>query len=133
MLRSARAEIGAAVSWATDCKRGADVDRLLGSQPILARNPSAVYQLTKMVHRNRLGAAFAATVLLLLVAFAVIASVQARAIARQRDRAEAERLGAAVDAAIAAVGQAQADRPRFTEPQRRLVERFWEYRAFSTP
>jgi tetratricopeptide (TPR) repeat protein len=69
---------------------GDDVDRFLGSQPILARNPSAVYQLTKMVHRNRLGAAFAATVLLLLVAFAVIASVQARAIARQRDRAEAE-------------------------------------------
>ena len=41
------------------------------SQPILARTPSAVYQLTKMVQRNRLGAAFAATVLLLLVVFAI--------------------------------------------------------------
>ncbi len=69
---------------------GDDVDRFLGSQPILARSPSAVYQLTKMVQRNRLGAAFAATVLLLIVAFAVTASVQGRAVARQRDRAEAE-------------------------------------------
>jgi hypothetical protein len=45
------------------------------------------------------------------------------ACARDGNFAEAERLGAAVDAAIAAVGQEQADRPRFTEPQRRLVER----------
>jgi eukaryotic-like serine/threonine-protein kinase len=36
------------------------------------------------------GAAFAATVLLLLVAFAVTATVQSRAVARQRDRAEGE-------------------------------------------
>jgi len=69
---------------------GDDVDRYLSSQPILARAPSAVYQLTKMVQRNRLGAAFAATVLLLLVVFAVTATVQARAVARQRDRAEEE-------------------------------------------
>ena len=69
---------------------GDDVDRFLGSQPILARSPSAMYQLTKMVQRNRLGAAFAATVLLLLVVFAVTATVQSRAVARQRDRAEAE-------------------------------------------
>ena len=69
---------------------GDDVDRYLASQPILARTPSAAYQLTKMVQRNRLGAAFAATVLLLLVVFAVTATVQARAVARQRDRAEEE-------------------------------------------
>jgi tetratricopeptide (TPR) repeat protein/tRNA A-37 threonylcarbamoyl transferase component Bud32 len=69
---------------------GDDVDRFLSSQPILARSPSAIYQLTKMVQRNRLGAAFAATVLLLLVTFAVTASVQSRAVARQRDRAEEE-------------------------------------------
>jgi tetratricopeptide (TPR) repeat protein/tRNA A-37 threonylcarbamoyl transferase component Bud32 len=69
---------------------GDDVDRYLSSQPILARSPSAMYQLTKMVQRNRLGAAFAATVLLLLVVFAVTATVQSRAVARQRDRAEEE-------------------------------------------
>ncbi len=67
-----------------------DVDRYLASQPILARSPSAAYQLSKMVQRNRLGAAFAATVLVLLVAFAVTATVQSRAVARQRDRAEEE-------------------------------------------
>jgi serine/threonine-protein kinase len=69
---------------------GSDVDRYLGSQPILARSPSAVYQLTKMVQRNRLGAAFAATVLLLLAVFAVTATLQSRAVVRQRDRAEEE-------------------------------------------
>jgi serine/threonine protein kinase/tetratricopeptide (TPR) repeat protein len=67
-----------------------DVERYLTSQPILARPPSAVYQLGKMIQRNRLGAAFAATVLLLLVAFGVTATVQARTIALERDRAEAE-------------------------------------------
>ncbi len=67
-----------------------DVGRYLDSQPIQARPPSAAYQLRKMVQRNRLAAGFAATVLLLVVAFGVTAALQARAIARQRDRAEAE-------------------------------------------
>jgi serine/threonine protein kinase/Flp pilus assembly protein TadD len=69
---------------------GDDVDRYLSSQPILARSPSAAYQLTKMVQRNRLGAAFAATVLVLLAVFGVTSTVQSRAVARQRDRAESE-------------------------------------------
>jgi serine/threonine protein kinase len=67
-----------------------DVDRYLASQPILARAPSAVYQLRKMVQRNRLGAAFAATVLALVVVLAVTMTVQAGRIARERDRAEGE-------------------------------------------
>ena len=49
-----------------------------------------MYQLTKMVQRNRLGAAFAATVLLLLVVFGITATLQCRAVALQRDRAEDE-------------------------------------------
>ncbi|MBT8247312.1 MAG: serine/threonine-protein kinase, partial [Acidimicrobiia bacterium] len=69
---------------------GEDVDRYLGSQPIQARPPSAVYQLKKMVQRNRLGAAFAATVLALLVGFGVTMTAQARRIALERDRAENE-------------------------------------------
>jgi len=69
---------------------GDDIVRYLGSQPILARTPSAMYQLTKMVQRNRLGAVFAGTVLLLLVVFAVTTTVQSREVARQRDRAEEE-------------------------------------------
>jgi len=67
-----------------------DVGRYLDSQPIQARPASAAYQLRKMVQRNRLAAGFAVTVLLLVVAFGVTASLQARAIARQRDRAESE-------------------------------------------
>ena len=67
-----------------------DVERYLGSQPILAHPPSAVYQLKKMVQRNRLGAAFAATVLGLLVVLAATMTVQAGRIARERDRAENE-------------------------------------------
>jgi tetratricopeptide (TPR) repeat protein/tRNA A-37 threonylcarbamoyl transferase component Bud32 len=69
---------------------GDDVDRYLCSQPILARAPSATYQLTKMIQRNRLGAAFATTVLILLVVLAATMSVQAGRIARERDRAERE-------------------------------------------
>jgi tetratricopeptide (TPR) repeat protein/tRNA A-37 threonylcarbamoyl transferase component Bud32 len=67
-----------------------DIERYLSSQPILARAPSAVYQLKKMVQRNRLGAAFAATVLALLVVLAVTMTIQAGRIARERDRAETE-------------------------------------------
>jgi tetratricopeptide (TPR) repeat protein/tRNA A-37 threonylcarbamoyl transferase component Bud32 len=67
-----------------------DVERYLSSQPILARAPSAVYQLKKMVQRNRLGAAFAATVLALVVVLAVTMTIQAGRIARERDRAETE-------------------------------------------
>jgi tetratricopeptide (TPR) repeat protein/tRNA A-37 threonylcarbamoyl transferase component Bud32 len=67
-----------------------DIDRYLGSQPVLARSPSAIYQLSKMVQRNRLGASFAGTVLMLLFAFAVTATVQSQAVVRQRDRAEEE-------------------------------------------
>jgi len=67
-----------------------DVGRYMDSQPIQARPPSAAYQLRKMVQRNRLAAGFAATLLLLVVAFAGVATIQARAVSRQRDRAEAE-------------------------------------------
>ena len=56
----------------------------------VARPPSAAYQLRKMVERNRLAATFATVVLLLTVAFAVTATLQAGAVTRQRDRAEAE-------------------------------------------
>ncbi len=69
---------------------GEDVQRYLTSQPILARPPSATYQLKKMIQRNRLGAAFAATVLVLLVAFGVTMAVQAKRIAAERDRANTE-------------------------------------------
>jgi serine/threonine protein kinase/Tfp pilus assembly protein PilF len=67
-----------------------DLRRYLGSQPILARPPSAVDLLRKMVRRNPLPAAFAASVLVLLVAFAGAMGWQARRVAIERDRAEGE-------------------------------------------
>ena len=48
---------------------GDDVGRYLESQPILARPPSAVYQIRKMISRHRLPFAFAALLLVLVVAF----------------------------------------------------------------
>jgi tetratricopeptide (TPR) repeat protein/tRNA A-37 threonylcarbamoyl transferase component Bud32 len=67
-----------------------DIERYLSNHPILARPPSAAYQVRKLVERNR--AAFAASVaaLLLLVAFAITMTVQARRIALARDRASQE-------------------------------------------
>jgi tetratricopeptide (TPR) repeat protein len=67
-----------------------DVHRFLTLQPILARPPSTLYQLRKLVSRNRIPAAFAATLLALLVAFAATMAFQARRIAQERDNAEEE-------------------------------------------
>ncbi len=67
-----------------------DVLRFLQSQPILARPPSAAYQLRKMVSRNKLAVAFAASVMLLLVAFAVAMAGLSVRLARERDRANQE-------------------------------------------
>jgi eukaryotic-like serine/threonine-protein kinase len=52
-----------------------DIERLRASQPILARPPSAAYQLRKLIARNRLPSALVAGIALLLVGFAVAMSV----------------------------------------------------------
>jgi len=67
-----------------------DVKRYLANHPILARPPSTMYQLRKMFQRHRLGFAFAASVVLLLVALAVTMTIQAGLIASERDRANLE-------------------------------------------
>ncbi|NNE10408.1 MAG: serine/threonine protein kinase, partial [Gemmatimonadetes bacterium] len=79
-----------------------DIERHLANQPILARPPSTIYQLKKLVTRNKLPFAFAATVVLLLAGFGVWMSVLfARAeIARQESEAVTDFLSdmlAAVD------------------------------------
>ena len=65
----------------------ADIDRYLHHQPIVARPPSAVYRAKKFVRRHRVGVGVASTLAILLVAFSVTTAVQARRIARERDRA----------------------------------------------
>ena len=67
-----------------------DIQRYRSNQPIQARPPSTAYQVRKLVSRHRLGFGFSAAVLMLLVIFAGAVTVQARRIARERDRANQE-------------------------------------------
>jgi eukaryotic-like serine/threonine-protein kinase len=67
-----------------------DVARYLDGRPILARPPSALYQIRKLVVRHKIPFAAAAALLVLLVGFAVAMTLQARRIAAERDRANRE-------------------------------------------
>jgi len=71
-----------------------DIDRFLRSEPISARPPSTIYQLRKLAGRHRWPFAFAATFVVLLIAFVVTLSVQLQAQRRERARAEEEALKA---------------------------------------
>ena len=68
----------------------ADVERYLQNRPVEARPASASYRLRKYVRRNRAGVAVAALLVLLMAGFAVREFLQARRIARERDRANVE-------------------------------------------
>ncbi len=80
---------------------GEDISRFLSNQPILARPPSAIYQLRKMAVRHKLGFAFAACLLVLISVFSIGISMQARRIALERDRANGEASRANLEAAAA--------------------------------
>ncbi len=67
-----------------------DIERYLHGQPILARPPSAVYQLRKMIGRHKAGFAFGVALLALGIAFAVSMAVLSARLAAARDRAERE-------------------------------------------
>jgi len=67
-----------------------DVRRHLGNEPVSAGPPSATYRAGKFVRRHRFGVAAAATLVVLLTAFAVAMVMQAGRIARERDRANRE-------------------------------------------
>jgi eukaryotic-like serine/threonine-protein kinase len=66
---------------------GADIRRHLRDEPVSAGPPSAMYRASKFIRRHRFGVISAGTVLLLLIIFAVAMAVQARRIAKERDRA----------------------------------------------
>ena len=55
----------------------ADVKRFLTGEAVLAHAPSAAYQLRKLMRRHRLAFAFGATVLTLVLAFGIVATVLA--------------------------------------------------------
>ncbi len=66
-----------------------DLERYLTHQPVRARGPNRWYTLRKFVRRNRMGVAFAATVVVGLVAFAVTTAVQAARIQARQEQGEA--------------------------------------------
>ena len=72
--------------YGSPAELAADLERHLNDEPVLARPPSVVYQLQKLITRHKLPAAFAGLVLLLVVGFGIGMSVlYARAV-----RAEAK-------------------------------------------
>ena len=64
-----------------------DIRRHLEGRPVRARPDTLGYRAGKFVQRHRAAVASAAVILTLLVGFAVMASVQAARVARERDRA----------------------------------------------
>ncbi len=73
-----------------------DIERYLTNQPILARPPSTIYQLKKLVARNKLPFAFASLLALSLVGFAIGMGVLYTRAEAERRNAEAERRNAEV-------------------------------------
>jgi serine/threonine protein kinase/Tfp pilus assembly protein PilF len=75
-----------------------DVGRYLNNEPILARPPSAAYQLSKLVARHRTAFGFACTLFVLLLAFGVTMSVMFDRQRQERLRADRERERALIEA-----------------------------------
>jgi non-specific serine/threonine protein kinase/serine/threonine-protein kinase len=68
----------------------ADLQRYLHNEPVLASPPSTVYRVGKFVRRHRAGVGVAVAAGVLIVAFGATMAIQARRIARERDRASLE-------------------------------------------
>lgn len=68
-----------------------DVERYLSDQPILARPPSAAYQMRKLIARHKVPFVFAATLLVLMMASAVTMVFLYHGQRRERIRADLER------------------------------------------
>lgn len=68
-----------------------DIERYLKNQPILARPPSAAYQMRKLIARHRTPFALAAALVLLLIAFAVTMAFMFGVQRRERLRADRAR------------------------------------------
>jgi len=65
----------------------ADIQRHLQDQPVLAGPPSASYRASKFIRRHRFGVGVAVAAVVLLIGFATTMALQARRIAKERDRA----------------------------------------------
>ncbi len=74
--------------YGTASELGADVGRYLRNEPVVARPASAAYRAKKYIQRHTFGMAVATAMVLLLIAFAVMQTIQLRRITRERDRAD---------------------------------------------
>ena len=66
----------------------ADIGRYLRNEAVIARPASKIYRTKKYIQRHKFGVAAATAMLLLLIAFAVMQTIQLRRITRERDRAD---------------------------------------------
>jgi serine/threonine protein kinase len=76
--------------YGSPAELGADIQRHLYDEPVVAGPPSTAYKASKFVRRHRFGVTSAASAMVLLVGFAAAMAVQARRIAKERDRANRE-------------------------------------------
>ncbi len=74
--------------YGTPSELSADLARHLNHEPVLAGPPSAAYRSRKFIRRHRFGVTAACLAVAGLAAFGVLMAIQARTIARERDRAE---------------------------------------------
>jgi serine/threonine-protein kinase len=72
-----------------------DLQRLVDGRPVMAQPDTRGYRLRRFAGRHRVGVAMAAVVAALVVAFAIVAALQARAVGIERDRARVEATRAA--------------------------------------
>ncbi|MFH1841908.1 MAG: serine/threonine-protein kinase [bacterium] len=68
----------------------ADIERYLKDEPVLATSPSTLYQLRKLIARNKVRFGLVVSLVLVLAGFAVTMSIQTGRISRERDRANQE-------------------------------------------
>ncbi len=68
----------------------ADIGRYLDGEAIVARPPSTLYRLGKLVRRHRAAVGLTASVFAFLVVLSVVSSIQAARIAREKARADRE-------------------------------------------
>ncbi len=73
--------------YASAAELGAEIERHLRGEPVLAGSPGTAYVVRKFVRRHRLGVGLAATALMALMVFAVTMAAKNRIIADERDRA----------------------------------------------
>jgi len=74
--------------YGTPSELGADIGRYLRNEPVVARPASTAYRTKKYMQRHKFGVAAATAMALLLIAFAVMQTIQLRRITRERDRAD---------------------------------------------